>query len=123
MARHPAHRGEDALVGDAAARELLLDHARAGRLERVAGALHYPLRDFLCLEPRLGAAFGAGPRARPVSPRSWADRPAGQSLSSISARWLVRSRVSGVTETEPSCTAAMSVASRSSHSGSPPPIQ
>src|SRR5437867_2080698 len=94
MARDPAHRGEHALVGDTAARELLLDHARPSRLVRVAGPLHYPLRGFLGLSPRLGATG-----ARPVSPRSWAVRLVDQSFSSITARWWVRSRCSGVTET------------------------
>jgi hypothetical protein len=40
VARHAPHRGEDALVGDPALHELVLDHPRAGRVVRVARPLH-----------------------------------------------------------------------------------
>src|SRR5215475_3344750 len=118
MARHAPHHGEHALVGDLTAGELLLHHPRAGRLVRVARPLHYPLRGFL-----IGAAVGVRRGGRPVSPLSCALSPAGQSSSCISARWLVRSRCSGVSDTKPSCTAPMSVPSSESHRASPPPIQ
>src|SRR2546422_365029 len=81
MAWHPAHRGQHTLVGDTAARELLLDHARAGRLVRVAGPLHYPLRGFL-----FGTAVDARRGDRSALVRNCAFRPAGQSLSWTSAR-------------------------------------
>ena len=81
MARHPAHRGDHALVGDLAAHELLLNHPRAGRLVRVARPLHYPLRGFL-----FGVARDTRRGARWVALRSWAFRPADQSLSCSSAR-------------------------------------
>src|SRR2546426_2286397 len=81
VTRHPPHRRQHALVRDLAAHELLLDHPRAGRLVRVARPLHYPLRGFL-----VGAAAGPRRGRRLASPRNWALKPAGQSLSSISAR-------------------------------------
>src|SRR5207253_1429549 len=81
MARHPSHRGEDALVGNPALHELLLDHPGAGRLVPVARPLHYPLRGFL-----FGAAAARRRGARPVSLRNWALSPPCQSFSCTSAR-------------------------------------
>src|SRR6058998_1796340 len=94
MARHPPHRSDHALVGDLAAHELLLDHPRAGRVVRVARPLHYPLRGFL-----FGAAAGVRRDARLVSLRNWALRLPCQSFSCTRARWFVRSRCRGLSET------------------------
>jgi len=85
MARHPAHRGHDPLVGDPALHELLLDHAGAGRLVSVAQPLHYPLRGFL-FDGGGGAGSGARRGPRPVSLRNWALRPPCQSPSWTIAR-------------------------------------
>src|SRR5262249_8692640 len=89
-ARHPPHGAQDPLVSDPALHELLLDHPRAGRLVRVARALHYPLRGFLFAADAVPARG-----ERPGSLRNWALRPPCQSPSCTSARWFVRSRCSG----------------------------
>src|SRR5207247_1669337 len=82
VARHFTHRAEHAHVGDPAALELLLHHLRAHERERIPHARHYSLRA----------------RFRAVG-RYWASRLRPKSASASSARWLVRSRWSGVIET------------------------
>src|SRR5213592_3447648 len=82
VARHLTHRAEHAHVGDPAALELLLHHLRAHERERIPHARHYSLRA----------------RFRAVG-RYWASRLRPKSASASSARWLVRSRWSGVIET------------------------
>src|SRR5262249_11667656 len=94
MTRDAPHHREHALFGDLAARKLLLDHARAGRFVRVARPLHSPRRGFL-----VAAAAGTRRGGRALSPLSCALKAVDQSSSCVSARWLVRSRWSGVSET------------------------
>ena len=106
VARHAPHRREHPRLRHPARHHLLLHHALALARE----ALRAPL----------SASGATDHRGRFFSS---ALRPPSHSAMRPSAPKCVRSRCSGVTDAKPACTAAMSEASSSCHSGGPTPIQ
>src|SRR5262245_18598711 len=107
MSREARHRRQDPWIGDAPRHELALHHLLAPQGElvrraRVAGPVHR-------------FSVTGDPSARTGTARS-------QLLSAGITRSCVRSRCSGVTETQPALTAAWSLRASSLHVGGPPPI-